>query len=78
MEHPNYHLRQERFSYPIRAVKSLSTEGIWTCKLWTEWYSRNVHILRNTPEVAKVAAQGSNSLRLYLRSDSFILSFFSV
>ncbi len=82
MEHQNYHARQERFSYPIRAVKSLSTEGIWMCPLWTKWYEQNVSLihkisgLEKLAELAKLAAEGTNSLKFCLRSDIFIYLFF--
>jgi uncharacterized membrane protein (DUF2068 family) len=75
-EHQNYHARQEKFSYPIRATKSLSTEGIWTCRIWTEWYAQNASLINKTSEVAKLAAQGTNSLKFCLRSDIFIYLFF--
>lgn len=60
MENQNLHERQERFSYSIPAIKSFSTEGVWMCRIWTEWYTRNISVIRKTSEVGKLAAQGMN------------------
>ena len=59
MEGHSHHARQGRFSSTIRAVKSFSTEDVWTCKLWTNWFTpETAKLMRDSSALARAAAQG--------------------
>ena len=68
----NYQIRSERFSSPIRATISFSSDDVYRCQLWEEWYMRNISRLKNTSEIGRLAAEGRNLIICSFRAKLFL------
>lgn len=73
-ERQSQYTREERFIYPIRAIKTFSTDVVGMSPFFDKWMNQNLTLINQTSQIAKLAADGTNILEFSLRLK--ILTFF--